>query len=171
MCQFQHARHSRIRTPRSSASDTETLGRTDSVRSPFQTRIRTPDFSTSDTEVLSIRTPDTTFSPEKPQESREKRDQKLYLQPTCTTQDVVTSVSGLAMNQAAEKPPTMPEGIPEKCRSSGRCPLPVLGSVPVPLPVHSGFQCPEVPMSPGASTRGSNVSVFQCPEGGKTWLS
>ena len=51
------------------------------------------------------------------------------------------------MNQAAEKPPTTPEGIPEKCRSLGRCPLPVLGSVPFPLPVHSGFQCPEVPMS------------------------
>ena len=42
---------------------------------------------------------------------------------------------------------TAPEGIPEKCRSLGRCPLPVIGSVPFPHLVHSGFQCPEVPMS------------------------
>ena len=93
-----------------------------------------------------------------PSESSEKGDQKLYLQPT---QDIVTSsMSGLAMNQAAEKPPTTPEGIPEK--------MPFLGSVPFPgsrvgalsppcalgVPMSQGSN---VPVHRGASSRGSNV--------------
>ena len=52
------------------------------------------------------------------------------------------------MKRAAERPPVTAKGVPEhRKRSPGRCPLPALRSVPFPLPVHSGFQCPEVPMS------------------------
>ena len=90
-----------------------------------------------------------------PQESREKRDQKLYLQPTCTTQDVVSSMSGSAMKRAAKRPPVTAKGVPEqRNRYSGRCPLPVLRSVPFPLLVHSNVPVLRlgVPMS-----RGSNV--------------
>ena len=88
------------------------------------------------------------------------------------TQDVVTSMSGLAMNQAAEKLPTKPEGIPERLnavprvfahsRFSGRCPFSSLCTWGSNVP---RFQCPS------ASTRGSNVSGFQCPKGGETSLS
>ena len=55
------------------------------------------------------------------------------------------------------------KGVPEKRK-------PFLGSVPFLLPVHLGFQCPEVPMSPVLRLGGSNVSGFQCPKGGKTRL-
>ena len=61
-----------------------------------------------------------------PSESPEKkRDQKLYLQPTCTTQDVITSMSGSAVKRAAERPPVTAKGVPEKRK-------PFLGSVPIP---------------------------------------
>ena len=44
-------------------------------------------------------------------------------------------MSNLAVNRAAERPPETSKGIPPKddCRSLGRCPVPVLGSVPLRL--------------------------------------
>ena len=67
--------------------------------------------------------------------SLETRAQKKALLPTGATQDVVTSMSNLAVNRAAERPPETSKGIPPKddCRSLGRCPVPVLGSVPLRL--------------------------------------
>ena len=103
--------------------------------------------------------------------SGKERDQKLYLQPTCTTQDVVTSMSGSAMKRAAERPPVTAKGYLKKkktvprvgalCRSSvgafavprvgALCPLCALG---VPMPQGSNVPVLRlgVPMS-----RGSNV--------------
>ena len=51
------------------------------------------------------------------------------------TQDVITSMSNLAVNRAAERPPETSKGIPpeDDCRSLGRCPAPVLGSAPLRL--------------------------------------
>ena len=65
----------------------------------------------------------------------ETRAQKKALLPTGATQDVVTSMSNLAVNRAAERPPETSKGIPPKddCRSLGRCPVPVLGSAPLRL--------------------------------------
>ena len=66
-----------------------------------------------------------------------------------TTQDDVTSMSGSAVKRAAERPPVTAKGVPEKRKT-----VPLVGahsrfseSVPFLLPVHLGFQCPEVPMS------------------------
>ena len=111
------------------------------------------------------------LGPHLPSESREKRDPKLHLQPTCTTQDVVTSMSSSAMKRAAERPPLTAKGVPEQkktvprvgalSRFSGRCPFSSLCTWGSNVP---RFQCP------GASTRGSNVSGFQCPKGGENWL-
>ena len=83
-------------------------------------------------------------------------------------------MSGSAMKRAAERPPVTAKGVPEQKKTVPRvgCPLPVLGSVPVPLPVHFLTRGSNVPrfQCPGASTRGSNVSGFQCPKGGETLL-
>ena len=165
-CHSFLARHPRARTPAPSASDPETLGRTDTVHSPFQNESPDTRLSTSDTEAgsglspkpgleaASSRNPDLmlhqsdtdlTLSPLNfLRVSGKKRPKTVPADQRAPTQDFVTSLSGLAMKQAADKPPTTPKGY---LRSLGRCPLPVLGSVPFPLPVHSGFQCPEVPMS------------------------
>ena len=61
-----------------------------------------------------------------------KKGPATNMQPT---QDVVTSMSNLAVNRAAERPPETSKGIPPKddCRSLGRCPVPVLGSAPLRL--------------------------------------
>ena len=96
-------------------------------------------------------------------------DEQLH--PTCTTQDVVTSMSGSAVKRAAERPPVTAKGVLKKktvprvgahSRLSGRCPFSSLCTWGSNVP---RFQCPV------ASTRGSNVSGFQCPKGGETLLS
>ena len=75
--------------------------------------------------------------PPLPLESLEKGDQKLYLQPTYTTQDVVTSLSGSAMKRAAERPPVTAKGVPEQKKTGSR-----VGARSPPCALR-------VPMSPG----------------------
>ena len=180
-------------TPAPSASDPGTLGRTDTVHSPFQTRVRTPDsrFGTPRLELALVRKPgleaassrnpdlmlhqsdtDLTLSPlDFLRVSGKKRPKTVPADQRAPTQDVVTSMSGSAVKRAPEKPPVTAKGVPEKRK-------PFLGSVPI--PGFSGrclfpslctrgsnvprFQCPEVPMSRCFD------SGFQCPEGGKTRL-